>query len=159
MSIQIPNLHTSNRTEAKVTALVQIVRRQDSTHAGTFTVKGTFKFNPLVDDYPSCSLSITVDLTDSVKGTFISRDVQQLDTTGKVTPTLFATGKCNFDGENARDVRGCRYWLLMADNKREEERETADVISFLIYDRNGKRVAYGTGPVAKGDVSIRATPE
>ena len=92
MSIQIPNLHTSNRTEAKVNGLVQIARRAGSGRAGTFAVKGGFKFDPLTDDYPSCNLSITVDMTDSIKGIFVTKDVQQLDTTGKATPTLFATG-------------------------------------------------------------------
>jgi hypothetical protein len=47
----------------------------------------------------------------------------------------------------------------VADSKREREEQTPDVISFLIYDRNGKRVAYGTGPVAKGEVTVAPTSE
>jgi len=37
---------------------------------------------------------------------------------------------------------------MLADNNREGEEQTPDVISFLVYDRNGKRIAHGTGPVA-----------
>ena len=54
---------------------------------------------------------------------------------------------------------GCRYWLMLADNKRASEKETPDVSSFLIFDSNGKRVAYGTGPVIKGDVAIMPSAE
>lgn len=159
MSIQIPNLHTSNRTKAKVDALVKISQRQDAAHAGTFRVRGTLGFDPATSAYPVCSLRIEVDLSDSATGTFITRDVQQLDTTGKHTPTLFASGKCSLDGDKDQIASGCRYWLLMADNQRDREQGTPDIISFLIFDRNGKRVAYGTGPVAKGDVAIQPTSE
>ncbi|HMJ64361.1 MAG TPA: hypothetical protein VK615_03330 [Candidatus Binatia bacterium] len=157
MSIQIPNLHTSNRTRAKVKARVAIARRADAAHAGVFDVRGTLAFDPAADDYPGGALTIVVDLSDSAKGTFVVRTVEQLDATGKHTPTLFATGRCSIDA----DVKavGCRYWLMMADNKRPDEEKTPDVISFLIYDRNGKRVAYGTGPVQEGDVAIGPTSE
>lgn len=156
MSIQIPSLHTSNKTNAKADATVFIQRRKDAVHSGQFTVKGTLKFDPTADDYPSGSLTIKVDLSDSAKGAFVIRTVEQLDTTGKHTPTVYATGRCSADVDTR--AAGCRYWLLMADNKREGEDETADVISFLIYDRSGKRVAYGTGPV-KGDVTVGPTGE
>ena len=52
-----------------------------------------------------------------------------------------------------------RYWLMLADNTGEGGEQTPDVISFLVYDRNGKRVAYGTGPVRQGDVTITSTSE
>ena len=43
MSIQIPNLHTSNRTLVTVRedATVFIQRRKDAAHAGPFAVKGS----------------------------------------------------------------------------------------------------------------------
>jgi hypothetical protein len=157
MSIQIPNLHTSNKTAVEVGAQVVIKRRQDAAHAGEFSIKGSLSFNPATDDYPSGAMTIKVDLSDSAKGAFVIKTVEQLDTTGKHTPTAYATGRCAADTD-AKAV-GCRYWLMFADNKREREEQTPDVISFLIYDRNGKRVAYGTGPVAKGDVTVAATSE
>lgn len=159
MSIQIPNLHTSNRNKAKFDAVVRIARRQDAVHSGVFRVRGSFSFDPATTDYPACSLSIDVDLSDSIKGTFVSKDVQQLDTTGKHTPTLFASGKCTLDGEDSRQFRGCRYWLLLADNTRSPRDGAPDVVSFPIFDRTGKRVAYGTGPVEKGDIVIQPTAE
>jgi hypothetical protein len=157
MSIQIPNLHTSNRTLVEAGAEVFIARRKDAAHAGTFQVTGNLSFNPTADAYPSGTLKIRVDLSDSAKGVFVVKTVEQLDTTGKHTPTVYATGRCNADVD-ARAV-GCRYWLMMADNKAEPEPQTPDVISFLIFDRNGKRVAYGTGPVRRGDVSVKSNGE
>lgn len=157
MSIQIPNLHTSNKTTVEAAAEVAIKRRQDAQHAGVFAVRGNLSFSPATDDYPSGTLRIRVDLSDSAKGTFTVKTVEQLDTTGKHTPTAYATGRCTADADV--DAKGCRYWLMLADNKRENEEQTPDVISFLIYDRNGKRVAYGTGPVSRGDVTIASTSE
>jgi len=158
MSIQIPNLHTSNKTQAAAKAATVIIqRRKDGTHTGQFLVNGTLQFNPGPDDYPSGAMTIRVDLSDSAKGVFVIKTVEQLDTTGRATPTTYATGRCSADVD-AKAV-GCRYWLMLVDNKRTEEKETADVISFLVYDRNGKRIAYGTGPVVKGDVSITPTTE
>ena len=157
MSIQIPNVHTSNKTAVEAGAEVFIQRRKDAQHAGVFFVRGKLAFDPATDDYPSGSLQIRVDLSDSAKGVFVVKTVEQLDTTGKHTPTAYATGRCNADVDTK--AVGCRYWLMLADNKREGEEGTPDVISFLVYDRTGKRVAYGTGPVSKGDVTISATSE
>lgn len=158
MSIQIPNLHTSNKS--KVTAeraIVFIKRRQGGGLSGRFSVSGSLQFNPLTDAYPSGAFTIKLELTDSIKGTVVATTVEQLDTTGKVTPTAYATGRCNVKADPT--PKGCRYWIMFVDNKRQGEDQTADVISFLIYDRNGKRVAYGTGPVIEGDVFVTPTSE
>jgi hypothetical protein len=157
MSIQVPNLHTSNRTLARSKAEVFILARKGGSQTGTFAVEGYLKFNPLTDDYPVGNMTIRVDLLDSAKGAFQVKTVEQLDTTGKRTPTVFATGRC-FGDVGAKAV-GCRYWLMMADNKAANAAQTPDIISFLIYDRNGKRIAYGSGPVVKGDVSVTPNNE
>src|SRR5437016_6306170 len=99
MSIQIPNLHTSNRTraDAREGATVIIRRRKDANHAGEFTIRGTLQFDPAADDYPSGSMELRVDLSDSAKGVFVVKTVEQLDTTGKHTPTVYASGRCIAD--------------------------------------------------------------
>src|SRR6266851_3139514 len=125
MSIQIPNLHTSNRTrvDADPIATVFIARRKDATHSGLFTVRGNLAFNPTTDVYPSGSMLIRVDLSDSVSGAFTVKTVEQLDTTGKHTPTAYGTGRCSFQPSSDRDREaiGCRYWIMLVDNKREKE--------------------------------------
>ena len=159
MSVQIPNLHTSNPTRSEFKATVHIARRKDAAHAGVFSLGGTFQFNPATDDYPSGQFTLKVDLSDSVQGVFTTKDVQQLNTTGKHTPTLFATGRCDLEGTAGRKVRGCRYWLLLADNRPSGDDGTPDMVSFLIFDRTGVRVAYGTGPVVRGSITIGPTSE
>jgi hypothetical protein len=156
MSIQIPNLHTSNKTGVNFEAAkVFINRLKDASHTGEFILRGSFSFNPATDAYPSGNLTIEVNLKDSVKDTVFIKTVEQLDTTGRDTPIAFATGRCTVGKIPTKlTLSGCRYWLMMADNKSIKEEQTPDVISFLVYDRNGKRVAYGTGPVVKGDVTI-----
>ena len=157
MSIQIPNLHTSNKTAVKASAQVFIQRRKVGPLTGTFSVKGALSFDPATDTYPTGTLTISVDLSDSATGVFVATSIEQLDTTGRATPTAYATGRCKADiGDKGL---GCRYWIMFADNKQAREEQTPDVISFLVYDRNGKRVAYGTGPVVKGDVGVAPTAE
>jgi hypothetical protein len=34
---------------------------------------------------------------------------------------------------------------------------TPDIISFLVIDKTGKRIAYGTGPVTTGNVDVSPT--
>jgi hypothetical protein len=156
MSIQIPNLHTSNKTRSVVRkATVFIRRRKAGVLSGEFTVSGTLQFNPVTDAYPSGNLTIKVDLTDSETAEFKTTSIEQLDTTGRDTPTVYASGRCLADIKQ----KGCRYWIMLVDNKRPNEEGVPDVISFLIFDRTGKRVAYGTGPVLKGDVTNAPTAE
>ena len=118
MSIQIPNLHTSNKSAVESSAEVFILRRKDANHAGVFTVKGSLKFDPAADDYPSGAMTIKVDLSDSAKGTFVIKSVEQLDTTGKHTPTAYATGRCAADTD--AKAGGCRYWLMTLNNESDE---------------------------------------
>jgi hypothetical protein len=122
MSIQIPNLHASNRSKVSADgAIVFIKRRQDGSHSGQFTVTGSLSFNPAADAYPSGSMVIKVDLNDSVTGTIAVKTVEPLDTTGRATPTAYATGRCDFKAEPP--PVGCRYWIMLADNKRADEED------------------------------------
>ena len=59
---------------------------------------------------------IKVDLNDSAAGTIAVKTVEQLDTTGRATPTAYATGRCDFKADPP--PTGCRYWIMLADNKR-----------------------------------------
>ena len=88
---------------------------------------------------------------DSELGT--TTEFEQLISTGKHSPTAYLTGRCKTER-----FRGCRFWMMLADNKTEDEGGTPDVIGFLVFDGNGKRVAYGTGPVVQEDIEVAATP-
>jgi hypothetical protein len=57
--------------------------------------------------------------------------------------------------EKAVTPKGCRYWLMIANNNtRENKKDTPDIAGFAITDRNGNRVAYGTGQMVNGDIHV-----
>jgi hypothetical protein len=152
---QIPTIQLSNWTTGEGSGTVRILGRGNP--AGDFFVKLDVKFRPVDDPYPHGKIRITVNLTDSMKGTATSTHLHQLASIGHDTPTLFVSGRCGFDpSEHKRAPIGCQFWMLIANNGLREKREQPDVISFLILDRSGARVAYGTGPVVDGDFWVQS---
>lgn len=150
---QIPTLQVCNQTIAKGEGLVKIASRQDAVHSGSFKFRFELKCDPAVG-YPTGTLSLVgISMSDSiVQGDLTATSFEQVTSTGKHTPTLYLNGRCK-----AGDVKGCRFWLLAANNKKPTVPGTPDIVSFLVFDGTGKRVAYGTGPVAEGDVDVAPT--
>jgi hypothetical protein len=150
---QIPTLQVCNETGAKGRATVQILSRKDATHSGSFDISVELKCsaNP---GYPAGTLQITnLSMSDStVQGALTATAFEQVTSTGRVTPTLYLNGWCK-----AEKIVGCRFWLMIADNKKSDQDGTPDVVSFLVFDGLGKRMAYGTGPVVKGDLTVAPT--
>lgn len=151
---QIPTLQVCNATAAHGEGVVKIASRADATHTGTFRVRLDVKCDP-ASGYPAGTLTFAgISMSDSiVQGTITSTSFEQMTSTGKHTPTLYVNGRCQAEG-----ARGCRYWLMIANNKRPNVAGTPDVVSFLVFDGTGKRVAYGTGPLADGDLEVAPTP-
>jgi len=151
---QIPTLQVCNKTLATGKATVKINSRSDSLHSGVFALEIEVKCDPSGDGYPLGTVKFSgISMSDStIQGTIAATTLEQVTTTGKHTPTLYLNGRCK-----AENVNGCRFWLLVADNKRDNVDGTPDVISFLVFDGTGKRVAYGTGPVIRGDVTVQST--
>jgi hypothetical protein len=149
---QIPTLQVCNPTKVEGRAFVQIVSRSDALHSGVFGIRIEVKCDPAGLPYPDGIFEIRVDMSDSlVQGTIVGESIDQLTSTGKHSPTAYLSGRCK-----AEQVSGCRYWLMLADNGRENE-GTPDVVGFLVFNGNGVRVAYGTGPVVDGDVFVSPT--
>jgi hypothetical protein len=150
---QIPTLQVCNKTAASGDAGVKIVRRSDALHTGTFRVRLTVGCDP-TSGYPTGSLTLyNISMSDSiVQGTLIASTFEQVTTTGKHTPTLYVNGRCRAEG-----IEGCRYWLMVANNQDDGAQATPDIVSFLVFDGTGQRVAYGTGPVVDGDLFVAAT--
>jgi hypothetical protein len=156
MTIQIPNFHISDKSKIIGSGNVTLLpNRKDATHTGVFGVKVDVTFDPTGNDYPVGAVRFDVDLTDSFKGKADSTSIEQVNTFGKHTPTSVITGRCKVDAAGTTPV-GCRFWLLIANNKTPSQQGTADVVGFVIYDRQGNRVAYGTGPL-DGDIVVSAT--
>ncbi len=155
VSPQIPPLQVCNKTAIKGDATVVIAARALGGHTGTFRVAGEAGC-PDKNGYASGSIKIdSINMSDStILGTIAFTSIEQLTSTGTDTPTAYLKGRCTAD-----EKPGFSCWLMIADNSRApKEKPTPSVIGFLVFDRNGKRVAYGTGPVAKGAINVVPTP-
>src|SRR5437667_28171 len=107
----------------------------------------------LIDNDESRAPITELSMSDSIaQGTIAAVSLEQVTSTGKHTPTVYINGRCRAD-----HVIGCRFWLMIADNKKANDRGTPDVVSFLVFNSVGQRVAYGTGPVAEGDIQVAPT--
>lgn len=151
---QIPTLQVCNLTLVKGEAKVVIASRSDRDHEGTFTVDIYLKCDPSDSGYPEGTLEIRdLSMSDSiVQGVISAVSFEQVTSTGKHSPTVYLNGRCK-----AENLSGCRFWLMIADNKRADQDGTADVIGFLVFDGAGRRVAYGTGTVVGGDITVAPT--
>ena len=161
-TLQVCNLSANMIVNSNPAATVTILSRKDAGHTGSFTVN--VKLGCDANGYPSGSLSITnISMTDStIQGTITATSFDQLTSTGKDTPTAYANGRCSaLTAAGGPQVSGCRYWIMFADNAKPSLPaplpQTPDIISFLVFDKTGKRVAYGTGPVVKGNIDVSPT--
>lgn len=158
---QIPTLQVCNLpTVVQGTGTVTIVAREDASHTGSFTVQVNLQCDPSTG-YPTGSLTITgISMNDSViEGTVVATLVEQLTSTGSRTPTAYLNGRCSVDSSGP-PIPGCRYWIMFANNNSASPfgQGTPDVVSFLVFNKAGQRVAYGTGPVVRGHISVAPTP-
>ncbi|MEE8282526.1 MAG: hypothetical protein V3R47_03295 [candidate division NC10 bacterium] len=148
--LQVPTLQVCNQmTQVRGKAIVKIASRSNGTHAGIFEMSIQLRCRPR--GYPEGKLQIDIDMSDSaISGILVGTTFEQLTSTGKRTPTAYLNGRCK-----AGKAPGCRFWLMVVDNS-EGDKGTPDVIGFLVLNEAGNRVAYGTGPVAQGDITVRA---
>jgi hypothetical protein len=157
--IQIPSLQVCNRANLSANnAVVIIETRGGGPFTGVFTLRGSLSCNPAAGVvYPTGALGIFgISMNDShIQGNVTFTTFEQVTSGGKTTPTLWVNGRCR-----AANVRGCHYWLMAVDNvpRGRPVGRTFDVVSFLILDQNGNRVAYGTGNVVDGDVAVSPSP-
>ena len=164
---QIPTLQVCNLTPNMLVAsnppaTVTILSRKSGALTGSFTV--TVKVTCDSNGYPAGSLTISgISMSDStVAGTITATTFDQLTSTGKDTPTAYMTGRCTTQtAAGGPPVAGCKYWIMFADNAKVSSvpptQTTPDIVSFLVFDKTGKRIAYGTGPVVKGDIAVSPT--
>jgi hypothetical protein len=159
---QIPTLQVCNKTLVKGKATVEILKRKDATHSGTFTLfinpEKPLSCDPGDSGYPGGEIVIhDINMSDSsVNGDIYVTLIEQVTTTGKHTPTVYLNGRCKIKSEGT-EFKGCRFWMMIADNKGPREKGTPDIIGFLVFDREGRRIAYGTGPVKEGDIDVADT--
>ncbi|MBC7887548.1 MAG: hypothetical protein H7Z13_06640 [Ferruginibacter sp.] len=148
----IPAFHVSGFTKAKGKGDVFIASRKDAVSSGIFRIEIDVHFDAAADNYPAGTLSIKTDMSDGAKGIFIASTIELINSYGKHNPTIYLTGQCRSDVAVTPPLRGCRYWVMVANNTKDSN-GTPDIVGFCIHDRNGNRIAYGTGPL-KGDIEV-----
>lgn len=98
------------------------------------------------------TVKIVTSLSDTVNGTFKTESIELVNAHGKHNPTIFLTGRIS---EDLANYKGCRYWLMIANNKTAtQESPSFDIVSFAINDAKGELIAYVTEPVIEGDISV-----
>lgn len=155
MALSIPAFSVSDISKVSGSGSVFIQSRQDAVRAGVFVVTIDVHFDPAVDLYPTGTVIIRSDLSESLLGSFVATSVDQINSYGRQTPTVFLTGRCTDDIQPT--VKGCRYWLMIANNKKNPAQTgIPDVVSFAVHDNKGNLIAYGTGPIRSGDFDVMA---
>jgi len=150
---QIPTLQVCNATSIRGSGMVRIESRAQAGLNGTFSIKVELKCEPDGSGYPAGGLVVSsIKMSDSSTTSFEAISFEQVTTTGKHSPTAYLNGRCK-----APEVRGCRFWMTIADNKRAGARGAQDIVGFLVLNGVGKRVAYGTGPLIEGDITVAPT--
>jgi hypothetical protein len=150
---QIPTLQVCNGTKATGSARVSLTARVDALHTGVLTLKIAAGCDPAGNGYPSGFIDMTFNLSDSSVSDLKVTSIEQLTTTGKHTPTMYLNGRCLANGGTIP----CHIWLMISDNRQPNSTGTPDVIGVLVVDKTGKRITYGTGPIASGDISVGNT--
>jgi hypothetical protein len=156
---QIPSLQVCNPSQVGGGGDAQINTRTPP--SGKFSIRLEVKCDPGSSPYATGSLTLKIDMSDSVLGTIIispnslKTGFDQLTTTGKHSPTAYMTGRCQSDTTPA--FKGCRIWLMVADNNQGQQ-GTPDVVGFLVFDGAGVRRAYGTAAIRSGDIKVSPTP-
>jgi len=156
---QIPTLQVCNLPSVvQGTGTVTIVARQAGGFTGSFTVQVNLECDPTTG-YPTGTLTISgISMNDSaIQGTVVATTFEQLTSTGRATPTAYLNGRCSLESSTAPIP--CRYWIMFADNNGVAGAApgTPDVVGFLIFNKAGQRVAYGTGPLAHGHIAVAPT--
>jgi hypothetical protein len=152
MSVSIPAFHVSDISKVSGSGDVFIASRQDAVSSGNFTIKLSVTFNPAVNDYPTGTVFIKTDMSDGAKTSFEATSIELVNSYGKHNPTVYITGRCK--AGLALNQKGLRFWLMIANNKLANANGTPDVVGFVIHDNLGSRIAYGTGPLKSGDITI-----
>jgi hypothetical protein len=156
---QIPTLQVCNLSpDGGVSYVVgdeffKVSERASPPYGGSFHVNIEVWCDPQ-SGYPAGSVTIDkLSMNDSVVVTGItSTTIDQVTFAGTATPTAWLSGRCTVaPGPPGTPPTGCRYWMLLANNNNPDGNPnsapiTPDVVSFLVFDNTGKRIAYGTAP-------------
>src|ERR1700720_1567220 len=111
---QLPTLQVCNATLVRGAGTVHIDSRVAVGFAGNVGIRAEITCDPRGTAYPVGSIALAVSLTDAYQGTITMTALEQVTSTGKVTPTAYINGRCK---GNEKPIPGCRMWVTLVDNR------------------------------------------
>ncbi len=97
------------------------------------------------------SILVKADLRDSLKATFTATSIELINAHHNHEQAVYLTGNCKATTENPPD--GLRYWVKVAYDQ--YKKDAPECVGFVVHDKNGNRVAYGTGPLVSGNIQMK----
>jgi hypothetical protein len=150
--VMIPTLQVCNTGHASGSANVLLTRRDDLTHSGTMDISlidvGCDPQSP--SPYPTGTITMRFSLTDTTISDMQVTLIEQMTTVGKYTPTTYLNGRCT---ANSGTIP-CHFWLMLADNRSTTADTPADVVGVLVVGKTGSYLAYATGGIRTGDITV-----
>lgn len=151
-TVSIPTLQVCNTGHASGSAQVYLSRRDNINTSGTIDITAidvgcdSQSSNP----YPSGTITMRFSLSDASISDMQVTLIEQMTSVGKHTPTTFMNGRCKANGGTIP----CHFWLMLADNHSSAIDTPADVLSVLVVSNMGSTLAYGTGPIRSGELTV-----
>ena len=169
---QIPTLQVCNLTSGMTVASsgapqIHIPSRAPGGFTGNVTVGVRAWCDPNTG-FPAGVLTLSgLSMNDPMPTGFVGSisavHIDQITSTGWDNPTAYMSGQCMAQtGSSGGTVvtTPCHFWILFAHTGGPND-STAnggpDIVSFLVFDKTGKRIAYATGPVTSGSGTIIVT--
>jgi hypothetical protein len=166
---QIPTLEVCNLASGMVvlssmTPQVHIPSRMLGGFTGNVTVNVNVQCNPSTG-FPAGTLTLSaLSMNDTLAGLFSISAVQfdQVTSTGTTNPTAYLSGQCMAQtvGIFGTITVPCHFWIMLVTGTSSSTNNIPgpDIVSFLVFDKTGKRIAYASGPVTSGSGVIQVTP-
>jgi hypothetical protein len=171
---QIPTLQVCNNVASSVSVissgapLINIPSRVSGGFTGNVTVNVNAGCNANTG-FPTGSVTLSgLSMNDPFPGGFVgsisSVLIDQITSTGTENPTAYMSGQCmaqTVSTPGTVTLTPCHFWILFADTAGPNTSAPNGgqyIVSFLVFDKTGKRIAYATGQVTSGSGTIQVTP-
>jgi hypothetical protein len=167
-TMQVCNLSGATSVLSAGSPLVHIPSRAPGGFTGNVNIRVAAGCDPTTG-FPVGSVSLfNVSMNDPSPAGFVgsisSVQIDQLTFTGTVNPTAYMAGKCIAQSASTAGAVGtipCHFWVLFAHTSGPNDTAPSlgpDIVSFLVVDKSGKRLAYATGPVVAGSGGVFVAP-
>jgi hypothetical protein len=165
--MQVCNLGGATSVQSVGSPQVHIPSRAPGGFTGNVNIRVAAGCDPTTG-FPVGSVSLfNISMNDPSPAGFVgsisSVQIDQITSTGTVNPTAYLAGKCFAQTATAAGVGTipCHFWVLFAHTGGPNDTAPSlglDIVSFLVVDKTGKRLAYATGPVVTGSGGVIVAP-